>query len=235
MENAAKALLIAGAVLIGILVTGAFIFLFRDISKTQVDLEEVKALQQVDEFNKQFTSYEKTLYGHELLSLINMIEDYNTKAINQNLGSHRISITVNSIDFQPNLNDPSLLPEGNHTTTPGVTTNPFRTLRNIKDTMETNPVFSKMSDSERNQIISIWPNRSMQNQQAQLNKLADELAKRCPGYDKDAILRFFEANEDSILNYDDYITFKRSKFDYITTGYEAGSGRINAMTFRMHH
>lgn len=238
MENAAKALLIAGGVLISILVIGAFIFLFRDISKTQVDLEEVKALQQVDEFNKQFTSYEKTLYGHELLSLINMITDYNEKATS--LGYNQISIRVENLTLGTVVN------QQNYDRTPTQNTIGFMgELIEIKFEMEDRSDFYGMTTSDKENLIKLWAYRnditSSDNTKKQKARQLHDLLKRyCVGNGfsaDDAGIRSFisriERDKGSTIErYEDYIDFKRRKFEFRTTGFENRTGRINRMEFR---
>lgn len=77
MENASKALTIAGAVLIAVMLAVLVYYVFNhwgEIQKMkQEDVETVK----VEEFNKSYLSYEKVLYGSELLGLVNKMSDYN--------------------------------------------------------------------------------------------------------------------------------------------------------------
>lgn len=94
MENASKALIMAGSILLALLVIGALIFMFREVgSNRQSDQEEVKQAQ-INEFNKSYLSYEKTLYGSELLSLVNKMEDYNKKENQENNGYTPMEITI---------------------------------------------------------------------------------------------------------------------------------------------
>ena len=79
MENASKALIMAGAVLIALMVIALLVFFFnniRDLQKTNLTSEEV---QQIAEFNKQFDVYARDVYGSELLSLANKVVDYNKR------------------------------------------------------------------------------------------------------------------------------------------------------------
>ncbi|MFR7545431.1 MAG: hypothetical protein ACLUWN_05790 [Clostridia bacterium] len=77
MENASKALTIAGGVLIAVMLAVLVYYVFNhwgEIQKMkQEDVETVK----VEEFNKSYLSYEKVLYGSELLGLVNKMSDYN--------------------------------------------------------------------------------------------------------------------------------------------------------------
>lgn len=237
MENAAKALLIAGGVLISILVTGAFIFLFRDISKTQVDLESSKELQQIDEFNKQFTSYEKTLYGHELLSLMNKMEENNIKIKERNLGYDYMQISVQKIKFTPAL---GVLPNGQYNNIkPGISGgDKFKTLIEIKEKMENQRFFS-MTDADRDRLIELWGVSSSDSdfvrKKAELDKLLNDYAK-INGFSSagefETELKKSE-NQIAIKYYKDYVDFKRAKFKCKDTQYDNKTGRVYFMTFEM--
>lgn len=79
MENATKALEIAGSVLLGVLILGLLVFEYRKISNLKKVEEDVKVSQQSEDFNKKFEAYNRNLYGSELLSLANQIQDYNDR------------------------------------------------------------------------------------------------------------------------------------------------------------
>ncbi len=79
MENASKALIMAGSVLISMLIIGALIFMFnqlKDVKSIEANSDEVKKLA---EYNKQIETFNRSLYGSELLSLCNLIDDYNKR------------------------------------------------------------------------------------------------------------------------------------------------------------
>lgn len=100
MENASKALIMAGAVLIALMVIALLVFFFnniRDLQKTNLTSEEV---QQAAEFNKQYDVYARDVYGSELLSIANKISDYNKREAD-NKGYTKITLEVrvnNDID-----------------------------------------------------------------------------------------------------------------------------------------
>ena len=79
MENASKALIMAGAVLISLLVISLLVIFFnnlRDMQNINLSAEQV---QQAAEFNKQYDVYARDVYGSELLSIANKIVDYNKR------------------------------------------------------------------------------------------------------------------------------------------------------------
>ena len=80
MENASKALIIAGSVLLAVLIIIALIYTFSQISslkQVEASSEEEKILTQYD---KEIESFNRQgLYGSEILSLANLVEDYNKR------------------------------------------------------------------------------------------------------------------------------------------------------------
>lgn len=77
MENASKALIMAGSILVSLMVIAIAIFAYRQLSEVEQiksDSEEVDKLQS---YVQDFESYNTVLYGSELLSLANLQADYN--------------------------------------------------------------------------------------------------------------------------------------------------------------
>ena len=111
MENASKALIIAGSVLMAVLVIGALMLMYNqiaDIEQTKTDNDE---LSKMEDYSKKFEEYNGTIYGSELFSLANLQDDY-TKRYKKEDGYTKITITViinNSISgtsyFQSGEND----------------------------------------------------------------------------------------------------------------------------------
>ena len=83
MENAAKALTIAGTILISVLVISAVVFMYRDLTSVKRQDAENQKVQEIADFNKSFESLDKTLKGAKMLSLANKIQDYNTKYVDR--------------------------------------------------------------------------------------------------------------------------------------------------------
>lgn len=93
MENASKALIIAGSVLMAVLVIGALMLMYNqiaDIEQTKTDNDE---LSKMEDYSKKFEEYNGTIYGSELFSLANLQDDY-TKRYKQEDGYTKITINV---------------------------------------------------------------------------------------------------------------------------------------------
>lgn len=97
MENAAKALIIAGTILISVLVISAVVFMYRDLTSVKRQDAENQKVQEITDFNKSFESFDKTLNGAKMLSLANKIQDYNEKYVNRmQEGYNKITLYIDN-------------------------------------------------------------------------------------------------------------------------------------------
>lgn len=79
MENASKALIMAGGVLISLMVIGLLVLFYNNLSGMQKIKTDSEIEQQATEFNKQYDVYARDVYGSEILSIANKIADYNKR------------------------------------------------------------------------------------------------------------------------------------------------------------
>lgn len=79
MENASKALMMAGGMLIAVMVISLLVLFFNNIREWQGIDESGEELEQIVEFNKQYEVYARNVYGSELLSIANKVADYNKR------------------------------------------------------------------------------------------------------------------------------------------------------------
>lgn len=80
MENASKALLMAGGILIAVLTIGIVVYMFNSSSGFFESSEDIEATQQITAFNKQYESYNrKLLRGTDVISVMNKATDNNKK------------------------------------------------------------------------------------------------------------------------------------------------------------
>ena len=80
MENASKALIMAGSVLIGLMILGALILTFSNLNAYQETNVRNERSAQVVEFNNQYETYNRTdVRGSDLYSLLNRATDYNER------------------------------------------------------------------------------------------------------------------------------------------------------------
>ena len=120
MENASKALIMAGGIFIAQLVITLLVFFYNNIVTVQNADEEAEIIEQAAEFNKQYDVYNRNnLYGSEILSLANKMEDYNRKeaaekgypeiemevTITENIGTYFASGTYSAQQLQNELSN----------------------------------------------------------------------------------------------------------------------------------
>ena len=93
MENASKALTMAGSILIAIIVISLLVMFFMQLKNIQnIKLSEKEEEQSI-EFNKTYDAYYRDVYGSELLSIANKIKDYNLREA-EILGYTKIELEV---------------------------------------------------------------------------------------------------------------------------------------------
>lgn len=81
MENASKALLMAGGIFIALMILGAIVMLFTNLADYQNKQGDLELTAQIAEFNNQYEPYnKKNLTLMELKTVYNKIVDYNSKA-----------------------------------------------------------------------------------------------------------------------------------------------------------
>lgn len=86
MENASKALIMAGEILIALLIIALLVFGFTKISNLSETEQGTIEAEQLAAFNKQYESYNrKLLRGVDVISLINKAIDNNKKYDNEEL------------------------------------------------------------------------------------------------------------------------------------------------------
>lgn len=115
MENASKALLMAGGVLIGILILSLAAYLFVDFGSTSAEIHRQNEEKQITEFNSKFTSYEGyyTIDEHhnktwhitiyDIITLAGYAKENNT--YNEGVTEEQIIVQVNGRQIQSNNNE----------------------------------------------------------------------------------------------------------------------------------
>ena len=80
MENATKALLISGGVLIAIIILTVLVKTYSKIGMFQKQQLSKEEAEQIEEFNKDYTKYAgQYVYGTEVITIINKTLDYKEK------------------------------------------------------------------------------------------------------------------------------------------------------------
>ena len=115
MENASKALLIAGAILLCILIIAIGMFIYNSAQSTITDSMTSLSTQEIDAFNNQFTSYEGNQTGSNVKALMGRLignadtyRDEPTKL--PGVWIEKINNTTNKNEFNisvPNAGEPA--------------------------------------------------------------------------------------------------------------------------------
>lgn len=105
MENASKALIMAGSILIGILIMSLAVYLFVDFGTTSAQINEQNAQTQIAQFNSKFTSYQSrddiTIY--DIITLAAYAKENNKYYDNDN--AYKIVVKIGNNEIQGNTDE----------------------------------------------------------------------------------------------------------------------------------
>ena len=107
MENASKALLIAGAILLCILIIAIGMFIYNSAQSTITDSMTSLSTQEIDAFNNQFTSYEGAQTGSQVKALMGRLignadtyKDEPTRVPHVYIDKANASASLNAVDVE---------------------------------------------------------------------------------------------------------------------------------------
>lgn len=106
MENASKALIMAGGILIALLVIGALLLMFNQIGAYQKSNSSSVKDSQLAAFNQDFARYaEGEIKGVDIISLVNKVIDFNSKEGVKNSVDYdkKITVKINLATGNPNF------------------------------------------------------------------------------------------------------------------------------------
>lgn len=235
MENASKALIIVAGMLIALLVIGALLFMFNQIGEYGKTQDNNVKYSQLADFNTDFERYcdDKGIKGTDIISLINKIIDYNTKAkaggvknsVDYNV---KMSITISNLDgfevvYPASDGAQSLF--SSETLIIDDTNNKFKELVSKYSEYETTfglSIMSKLSSS-----YGVIKNEMQEHRISESSNKYKELIKKYTGIDADrnSIPTLKEINQ-----YRQYSEFKRATFS-VAKEPEYKNGQIKALFF----
>ena len=103
MENASKALIFAGGLLITMLIVAALFFTTNQVRNLKSQEQLAEQTDEVAEYNNKFNKYASdNLYGVDLISLCNEVSNYNAKE-HDNKNYHEIEL---EFDFSHSTSNP---------------------------------------------------------------------------------------------------------------------------------
>lgn len=229
MENASKALIMAGSVLIALIIIGAFMLMFRNLTDYQEKSDIVTHQQQIVEFNNQFSTYDRTgLRGNDMLSLMNRIIDYNIRETTEE-GFTKMKITIKKIDkniLQALRYDPSgsnLLIKNNSYTQENLS-EIVNKPQELEKKYQKKYIVQLVSNAST--FMDIYDSNLSINQKIQEINDKRWLPKSVTAYGG------LDSVKNDILIYYEYSQFKRTYFDSTgETKYDKNTGRIIEMNF----
>ncbi len=97
MENATRALVMAGGILIALIILGALLLMFNNLSSYQKNNDDSRKTSQISDFNNQFEPYNK-----DNLTLMELKSVYN-KIVSNNQKNPEFKIETNILSVYPNI------------------------------------------------------------------------------------------------------------------------------------
>lgn len=231
MENASKALIMAGSVLLALIVIGAFILMFSNLNDYQEKNDTAIEQQQIVEFNNQFSTYDRTgLRGTDMLSVMNRIIDYNSRKTTEDIGFQKMKITIKGIDrnilqsLRYETSGSNLLIKKNTYTQDDlseIVAKPQELERKYQKKYITQLV------SNISNFMDIYNSSLSINQKIQEVNEKKWLPKSVTTYGN------LDSIKNDILIYYEYSQFKRTYFDSTgETKYDKNTGRITELNFK---
>ena len=111
MDNASKALIMAGGMLLAMLIVALLMYAWSLFSEYQTSQDDLAEIENTAKFNEQFTQYDRNdVLGYEILSLVNKVVDYNYRKSSDANAKNDAKYTP--ITIEVNIPNPSVFKEG---------------------------------------------------------------------------------------------------------------------------
>ena len=247
MENATKALIIAGSVLIALMIIGALLLMFNSLSSYQETNVQGTREAQVIEFNNQYETYNRDdVRGSDLYSLLNRVIDYNRRKSTEGTGSRdegqylayepmKIQFTIKTEDINQLSADGTKRLIKSQTYTISSTENTFENqVKGKVDKLEDEYGSDTITNLATN-ITNIFPENPTDEQKKNAIIKFNLISKHKDIEENwnrlDSKWKELQAMKDDIYTYYEYVQFKRAYFDCTRTEYNKNTGRITEMYF----
>lgn len=231
MENASKALIMAGSVLMAILVIGLLVFGYQSLSALEQSKENAKGDLKAEQYMERFEQFDRTLYGSELLSLANLLEDYNSIIAFENEGYTEMRIKVYTTGIKGEDEDAKkYFSKGEHSIT--------KILEDKNDIEEEIAKYEVKNSNYNNKSVKYYSEKSNR-------QIAEEFGIDVPGTtpDYDIAEKYLEINTKTnqllkdIQDYKSLTTIYNEfrigkKFECTKIEYDDNNGRITYMYFK---
>ena len=242
MENASKALIIAASVFIALMILGALLLMFNNLSNYQNVGTQTTREAQVIEFNNQYTSYDrKNVRGSDLYSLLNRAIDYNKRKSTAGTGKDEgqyiayqpmeITFDLNNkrnqfyatteTGFRHLITDNSYTVSGNSNSFENSISN---TIKGLEDKYGAKAITDLATGKDS---IFIANNSSEDEKKIAL----ESYNKAVPASQVARNWNDLNSHKNDVYQYYEYVQFKRARFDCTSTTYDENNGRILSMNF----
>lgn len=234
MENASKALLIAGGVLISLIVVSAFILAMRYMGDFQTANQNAKLEQQTLEFNSAYESYNRNnIRGNDIVSLMNRVSDYNSRKVAEGYTKMQVVFEIsNDIRKKICFEEPNVLIKRTTYTEDEIdeivgipdSNNVDYSVRGIE-----NKYGQKYATQLAKEISTI---RDLKESSKTTSQIDEEFATNYRFPKKVSEYGGIEQMYKDAKLYYEYVQFKRAYFDCVNTEYDDDTNRIIKMEFR---
>lgn len=252
MENASKALIMAGGMILAIMIISLLVYAWSLFSKYQSSQDDLADIEDTAKFNEQFTNYDrKDVQGYELLSLVNKVIDYNYRKSNDAAAKsddkyRPITVVINLGDVSKRTKfskDGTLklfTGSGNLVYTQSDTINKFGQINDFASETEQryggadsatrlaksiDAIFLSDQQLTQNRGLGLTDEESWKNAIKKFNSYSTKLTVNS----KSTLF----AEKERIYKYYEYVQFKRGKFNSISSElkYDSVTGRVYYMKF----
>lgn len=261
MENASRALIMAGSILIALMIIAALLLMFNNLTTYQREETQTAREAQVIEFNNQFSTYNKEkVRGSDLYSLLNKVIDYNRRKSTAGTGTNdegqylayqemKITFSINKSDLR--LDDKNrLFMRDNYTV--GGNKNDFDTIRLDIKSLENDEIVSNFKYNEKilqglcTGVTKVFIDEPTGTEEQIKNKKITAFMN-FNNICGSTVLKYGDDNEiarswdlikkgstarENVYKYYEYIQFKRAIFECTDAQYNDKTGRIISMNFR---
>lgn len=226
MENASKALIMAGGVLIALIILGALILMFNSLSAYQDSTDENLKEAQIVEFNSQYSTYDRNdVRGSDLYSLLNRAVDYNErKSYKGTVGKEisyepiEIKFTLNNKQELLSYDDANILFKSSEYSENSNVSQFEDTIVKKIESIEKKCGKTKIQNLVLN-ITTVLDSDNKEKALAKYKEITGETATSIDDYASD------------VKSYYEFIQFKRAHFNCVKTEYNKHTGRIVKMEF----
>ena len=242
MENASKALIMAGSVLIALMIIGALILTFSNLTAYQETNTRSTRSTQMAEFNSQYENYNrKDVRGSDLYSLLNKAIDYNRRESSEGTNwadkGQEMAYEPMVIEFTIDKSelvapdDASRLFTTNTYTVSGKSNDFGNKVKDEIDDLEGEYGQSSLTNLTTNLTKIFIDDSSTSQEKKEAVQNFNSASK------KKTVSDFKEIKENSqirndVYKYYEYIQFKRAHFDCEKVEYNNETGRITKMKFK---